>query len=76
MVIGFGTPGTNSDRGMLPLEGRHSPGPIYMNAAACRKQALSTRRSAGKMAFSRDDRFRASRPSASDVGPGPGEYVI
>ena len=76
MVIGFGAPGANSNRGMLPLEGRYSPGPIYMNAAACKKQALSTRRSAGKMAFSRDDRFRHSRVATAGEVPGPGEYVV
>ena len=74
-VVGFGTPSANgSNRGILPLEGRHSPGPVYMNAVACRKQALSTKRSAPTAKFSRDDRFRGG-VGAKD-GPGPGEYII
>ena len=45
MTIGFGQPTLHSsNRGILPLEGRHSPGPIYMNAAACKKPPLSTQR--------------------------------
>ena len=76
MVVGFGTPTVaSSDRGILPLEGRHSPGPVYMNAPACRKQALSGRRSAPRPAFTRDDRFRRAG-GLEAAGPGPGEYVV
>ena len=76
MQIAFGTPTANSSsRGILPLEGRHSPGPVYMNAAACKKQALSTKRSAGTMVFSKADRFK-TYGTLGDTTPGPGEYVV
>ena len=58
------------------LEGRASPGPVYLTAPACRKQALSTKRSMPSMVFSRADRFNgfgSTMPSGSN--PGPGEYV-
>ena len=75
-VVGFGTPTANSsDRGILPLEGRHSPGPVYMVAPACRKQALSTKRSAPRPAFTRADRF-AGATGLEAAGPGPGEYIV
>ena len=72
----FGQPSINSGgRGILPLEGRHSPGPVYMNAAACKKQALSVRRSAPHMVFTRAERFRPGT-NLTDSGPGPGEYIV
>ena len=74
-ISGFGQPGRDSSRGILPLEGRASPGPIYMNAAACKKQALSTRRSMGSMVFSRDERFRTVG-NEREQSPGPGEYIV
>ena len=76
-LVGFGTPTVqSSDRGILPLEGRHSPGPVYMNAPACRKQALSTKRSAPRTAFTRADRFRTAGAGLEAPGPGPGEYIV
>ena len=72
----FGQPSVNSGgRGILPLEGRHSPGPIYMNAAACKKQQLSTKRSANTQAFGRAQRFGANYYGGGG-GPGPGEYIV
>jgi len=72
----FGPPAPEGSRGILPMEGRQSPGPIYMNAAACKKQALSTKRSAAQAAFTRADRFRDGTGGlGSTPGPGPGEYV-
>jgi hypothetical protein len=76
MIIGFGTPNANSSRSMLPYEGRASPGPIYQNAVACRKQALSTKRSYPNMVFSRANRFAMYGGVANDPGPGPGEYIV
>jgi hypothetical protein len=38
MHIGFGTPSLGGSGRSAPLEGRHSPGPIYMAAGGCRKQ--------------------------------------
>lgn len=77
LVVGFGAPTLqSSDRGILPLEGRHSPGPIYMNAPACRKQALSTKRSAARSAFTRADRFRSAGAGLEAPSPGPGEYIV
>jgi hypothetical protein len=71
----FGQPSIGgAGRSVTVLEGRHSPGPIYMGAVACRKQALSTRRSAAHMVFSRADRFRVA--VGSNDGPGPGEYIV
>ena len=73
----FGPPAPEGSRGILPMEGRQSPGPIYMNAAACKKQALSTKRSAAQAAFTRADRFRDGTGGlGSTPGPGPGEYVV
>ena len=75
-IVGFGVPTLqSSDRGILPLEGRHSPGPVYMVAPACKKQALSTKRSAPRAAFSRADRFKGST-GLEAPGPGPGEYIV
>ena len=80
MVIGFGTPGRGEGgRGILPLEGRASPGPIYMNAGGLRKQALSDRRTAEVTAFTRADRFNGPGSEAAATatpGPGPGEYIV
>ena len=71
--VGFGQPSVSSGgRGILPHEGRHSPGPIYMNAAACTKQQLSTKRSANTQGFGRANRFR----DEIEHTPGPGEYII
>jgi len=72
----FGTPsaGSSASRGILPLEGRASPGPIYMNAAACRKQTLSDKRSAPVGVFSRATRFPGA--NGANATPGPGEYII
>ena len=76
MVIGFGTPGRGEGgRGILPLEGRASPGPIYMNAASLKRQALSDKRTAHVTAFTRADRFKTSE-LAGPPGPGPGEYIV
>jgi hypothetical protein len=61
-------------RGELPLEGRSSPGPIYMNAPACRKQTLSDKRSAANAAFSRAQRFAGL--GGTGASPGPGEYIV
>ena len=73
----FGQPSvSNTGRGILPLEGRHSPGPIYMNAAACKKQGLSTKRSAPHMVFSRANRFPHMAGGANVASPGPGEYIV
>ena len=69
----FGQPSVSSNgRMIMPLEGKHSPGPIYMNAAACKKQQLSTKRSANTQAFGRAERFDHRKSE----GPGPGEYVV
>jgi len=80
MTIGFGTPGPGSNRGMLPLEGRASPGPIYMNAGSMRKQAISERKTAHVTAFTRADRFNGPGSEAAatqnNKGPGPGEYIV
>jgi len=75
MTVGFGTPGRGEGgRGILPLEGRASPGPIYMNAGGLRRQALSDRRTAEVAAFTRAERFRPG--DAGPSGPGPGEYIV
>lgn len=72
---GFGQPSVSSSgRGILPLEGRHSPGPIYMNHPGCKKQVLSQKRSANTQAFGRASRFDQSQ--YTNGGPGPGEYVV
>ena len=75
MVIGFGQPTPNSSNRAPPLHGKHSPGPIYMAAAGCKKQALSTKRSMPTAPFSRADRF-AIGAVAGPPGPGPGEYIV
>jgi len=75
--LGFGPPAPDGARGILPLEGRQSPGPIYMNAPACKKQSLSTKRSAAHTAFTHANRFNdGSTGVVSTPGPGPGEYVV
>jgi len=72
----FGVPSVNgSGRSIVMLEGKHSPGPIYGNAAACKKQVLSTKRSAGVANFGRAERFGAGY-YGDNSGPGPGEYVV
>lgn len=75
-IAGFGVPPYGGGgRAVLPLEGRASPGPIYGGPYACKKQALSTRRSAPNAMFTRSDRFK--RPSVLQMEtPGPGEYVV
>jgi hypothetical protein len=78
MQIGFGTP-SKGGRMVLPLEGRASPGPIYMNAGGLRKQAVSDRRTAAVVAFTRADRFNGPGSEAAAMnndGPGPGEYIV
>ena len=80
-TAGFGTPSVNgkASRSVLPLEGRASPGPIYLApSSTTRRQALSTKRSAPGMLFSRADRFRgtAGHTMASVNTPGPGDYVV
>jgi len=75
-TMSFGQPSTQQNaRGILPLEGRHSPGPIYLTGPACRKQVASDKRSMPTMVFSRDERFR-NTVAAYAAGPGPGDYVI
>ena len=73
----FGTPSAagGGGRTVMTLEGRHSPGPIYMNQAACVKQELSTRRSMPRTAFTRAQRF-PSGVGLTASSPGPGEYVV
>lgn len=78
MQMGFGTP-SKGGRMVLPLEGRASPGPIYMNAGGLRKQAISDRRTAAVVAFTRADRFNGPGSEAAAMnndGPGPGEYIV
>ena len=73
----FGTPSAagGGGRSVMTLEGRHSPGPIYMNQAACTRQELSWKRSAPRTAFTRAQRF-PSGTGLTASSPGPGEYVI
>ena len=75
-AINMGVPSNNSSRGMLPLAGRHSPGPIYMNAAATGKQQLSWKRTGPRGGFSRAERFGEAAGYYKKEGPGPGEYVV
>lgn len=76
-IASFGTPGRgDGGRGILPLEGRASPGPIYMNSqGACRRQALSSCRSGEVAAFPRAERFKQGE-LGSIPHPGPGEYIV
>ncbi len=77
-TAGFGNPrvNTKAGRSAMPLEGRYSPGPIYMAQSGTRKQTLSTKRSMPVMGFPRSERFGSSAPKPGSGTPGPGEYII